>query len=164
MSTVAFKGSPVELEGMLPNVGDIAPPFTLVGQGMEEVTLESLGNKRKILNIFPSMDTDVCANTVRKFSEKKGDSFVVLNISMDLPFAAKRFCEAEKLEGAVTLSAFRSSFPVDYGLKIADGPLKGLMARTVIVLNEDNRVLYCEQVPEITQEPDYAACCEALRG
>jgi thiol peroxidase len=159
MMTTKFKGKEIKLKGSFPKVGDKAPIFTLVARDLKEIDLNEFSGKKKLLNIFPSMDTSVCAKSVRAFHEtcEKLTDLVVLNISMDLPFAAGRFCEGEGMANAVTLSAFRSSFPDDYGVKINEGPLKGLCARAVIVLDENNRVEYCELVSEMTQEPDYSS-------
>ena len=157
MARITLKGNPINTSGHLPAVGSPAKDFNLVKQDLSTATLASFAGKKKILNIFASLDTSVCATSIKKFHEhaaKKPD-VVVLNISADLPFAAKRFCGAEGVENAVTLSAFRSTFAEDYGLKIVDGPLAGLCSRAVVVLDEKNHVLYTEQVPEIGQEPDY---------
>jgi len=159
MIEITFKGEKIHVKGPLPAVGEKAPDFELVNRNLETVTLESFGDKKKLLNIFVSMDTPVCATTISSFNEKlasKSD-LAVINISMDLPFAASRFCHGEEgLDQVVTLSAFRSpEFIKNYGVEIADGPLKGLCARALFVLSDDNTVLYHELVPEITQEPDY---------
>lgn len=160
MTTVNFKGNPVKIAGNLPKVGAKAPDFELVSQNLERLHLDHFAGKKLLLNIFPSMDTDVCAKSVRTFDEKKGSDLTVLNISLDLPFAAKRFCSANALN-AQTLSAFASTFADDYGVRILEGPLKGLCARAVIVLDADHKVAYVELVPEITQEPNYEACFKA---
>jgi len=164
MATIAFKGQPVKTNGDLPAIGNLSPGFTLVNADLTEVGLDDFGGKKKILNIFASLDTGVCANSVRKFYQlcKERDDVVVLNISMDLPFASGRFCSTENLEGCETLSAFRSSFADDYGIKMIEGPLSGLCSRAVVVLGEDNKVIYTEQVPEFTQEPSYEKAIEAL--
>jgi thiol peroxidase len=166
MGTVTFKSKPVHTNGEPLIVGKTAPTFALVGQDLAEVTLETLGKKKKLLNIFPSMDTSVCSLALRKFYEKTQNipDLVVLNISMDLPFAAARFTKENKLDKAVTLSAFRSDFPDKYGVRLTDGPLKGLCARTVIVLDQDNKVVYSELVPEITSEPNYDAALKKISG
>ena len=159
MANITFKGMPIQTSGELPALGNQAPNFNLVGKDLSEVTLETFGKKKKLLNIFPSIDTSVCATAVKKFYEnchnEKG--LVVLNISLDLPFASGRFCGAENLENVQTFSAFRSDFGKDYGVLMMDGPLKGLFARSVVILDENNKVIYSELVPEITQEPDYQA-------
>ena len=164
MTTITFKGSPVHTSGSLPTVGSQAPDFSLVAGDLSEKGLSSYSGKR-VLNIFPSIDTGVCAMSVRAFNQKAASrpGVVVLNISMDLPFAAQRFCAAEGIEGAVTLSAFRSSFAEQYGLKMVDGPLAGLCSRVVIVVDAAGKVVYEEQVPEIAQEPDYERALAALK-
>lgn len=163
MARITFKGGPVHTRGDLPAVGSTAQSFTGVDQGLQEVALGDIAGK-KILNIFPSLDTGVCALSVKAFHARAGtrDDVTVLNISADLPFAHKRFCGAEGIENARTLSTFRSSFGTDYGVDMTDGPLVGLHSRAVLVLDADNRVLHAEQVPEITQEPDYDAALAAL--
>lgn len=158
MSTTKFKGSEVHTNGNLPTVGSQAPQFTLVGSGLQEIQLSDYKGKRVLLNIFPSLDTATCATSVRKFnkwvSEKK--NVVVICISKDLPFAQSRFCGAEGLENVITASDFRyNTFATDYGVLLADGPLKGLMARSVVALDENGKVLYTELVPEIADEPNY---------
>lgn len=157
MLEITLKGEKIHIKGPLLRVGAKAPSFELVDQDLQVVDLYSLGDSKKILNVFVSLDTSVCAKSIHTFYEKAKSvpNLEILNISLDLPFAASRFCQAENLEKVKTLSAFNSSFPDDYGLRITDGPLRGLCARAVIVLDEDNRVLYQELVPEITQEPDY---------
>lgn len=164
MTNITFKNQPMETVGTLPKVGSTAPAFTLVRQDLSEVRLSDLPAKKKVLNIFPSLDTQVCSLSVKTFyKELKGNQDVlVVNISKDLPFAQKRFCQTEHLVEVEVLSAFRSSFAKDYGLEIKTGPLAGLCSRAVIVLDENNRILYTEQVPEITQEPDYARALTAL--
>ncbi|MCB1112735.1 MAG: thiol peroxidase [Chlamydiales bacterium] len=164
MSTITFKGKAVQTNNHLPDVGESFSDFILVDGSLNDVSLSHFGKKKKILNIFPSLDTDVCAASVRAFHEKlKGrNDVVVLNISMDLPFAQRRFCTTEGLDHVVTLSAFRSSFPTDHGLMMVDGPLTGLCSRVAFVLDENNKIIYKELVPEITQEPDYASVVAAL--
>ncbi|HEX5660444.1 MAG TPA: thiol peroxidase [Polyangiales bacterium] len=162
MTTITLKGNPIETVGTLPKVGDQAPAFSLLKQDLSRVSLKDFPGK-KVLNIFPSVDTAVCATSVRKFNElvaKRG--IQVLNISEDLPFALKRFCGAEGIDKAVVLSAFRSTFGKDYGLEIKTGPLTGLASRSVIVLDESDKILYTEQVPEIGQEPNYEAALAKL--
>jgi thioredoxin-dependent peroxiredoxin len=166
MATLTFKGKPVHTSGELPKVNTGAPNFTLVKKDLSEVSLDNYSGKKKILNIFVSLDTSVCAASVHKFKEKaggRGDT-VVLDISKDLPFAQARFCSSEGLEGVEALSGFRSTFGKDYGLEITDGPLKGLYSRAIVVLDENNKVLYTEQVQEITHEPDYNKALEALEA
>lgn len=165
MASVTLKGSPVEVNGQLPQVGQQAPAFSLVAGNLSDVTLASLGAKRKILNIFPSVDTPTCATSVRTFNAKASslDNTVVLCISADLPFAQARFCGAEGLENVVNLSTLRgAAFLGDYGVQIASGPLTGLAARAVVVLDADNKVLHSELVGEIANEPDYAAALAVL--
>ncbi len=163
MATITLKGNKCETRGDLPAIGSVAPQFRLVGKDLSEVGLEDFPGKR-VLNVFPSIDTPVCATSLRTFNGKAGsmDGVTVLNISADLPFAFGRFCGAEGLEGVHALSTFRSSFSDDYGLTIVDGPLAGLCSRVVIVVDAEGKVLYTEQVPEITQEPDYEAALAVL--
>lgn len=165
MSDVTLDGNPIEISGNFPNPGDTVPGFTLTNSALEEVTLDNWSGKRKILNIVPSVDTGVCAASARKFNEKAGslDNTVVLVISADLPFAQGRFCGAEGLENVITLSTFRNySFQTDYGVSIQTGPLAGLCARAVLVLDENNKVLHSQMVSEIKDEPDYEAALNAL--
>lgn len=166
MAQVTRKGSPVQIDGELPAPGATAPAFTLVGAGLADVSLADFAGKRKVLNIFPSVDTPTCATSVRKFIAQANalDNAVVLCISADLPFAQARFCGAEGLENVQNLSTFRSAgFSRDYGVAIADGPMAGLTARAVVVLDEDNKVLHSELVSEIAHEPDYDAALSALK-
>ena len=162
MATITLKGNPIHTSGELPKQGSVVPDFKLLRGDLARASLATFSGK-KILNIFPSIDTPVCAISVRKFNELASKSgATVLNISEDLPFAQKRFCGAEGLANVETLSAFRSSFGKDYGVEIADGPLAGLTARAVLVLDGDNKVLHAELVPEIAQEPNYDAALAAL--
>ncbi len=165
MSNVTFQGNPVKISGSLPSVGSTAPDFTLVSASLADTTLEDFKGKTKILSIVPSLDTAVCAASARAFNQKAGsrEGVVVLNISADLPFAASRFCSAEGLKNVVTLSTFRSpEFLKKYGIGIKEGPLAGLTARAVLVLNPENKVVYSQLVPEITNEPDYDSALKAL--
>ena len=165
MSTVTLQGNPVHVDGDLPAKGQAAPDFSLVGKELNDVPLASFGSQRKVLNIFPSIDTGVCAASVRRFNELAGglENTVVLCISADLPFAQARFCGAEGLDNVVNLSTLRGAgFLRDYGVALADGPMAGLAARAVVVLDSDNTVLHVELVPEIAQEPDYDAALAAL--
>ena len=164
MTTVTFSGNPVQLKGALPTVGAAAPAFTLTAADLSEKTLADFAGKRKVLNIFPSIDTGVCQQSVRTFNQRAAalNNTVVLCISADLPFAQARFCGAEGLDNVVTLSSFRSSFAQDYGVALADGALRGLTARAVVVLDENDKVLHVGLVPEITQEPDYNAALAVL--
>jgi thioredoxin-dependent peroxiredoxin len=165
MARITLKGNPFNTCGELPKKGAAAPAFTLVNNDLGEAKLSDFGGV-KVLNVFPSLDTPVCALSVRAFNEKAAGrpGVTVLNVSADLPFAQKRFCGAEGIDRAVTLSSFRSTFARDYGLEIADGPLRGLCSRAVLVLDAENRVVYTEQVPEIAQEPDYAGALAALQS
>ena len=165
MATVTLGGNPVEVSGTLPAPGATAPAFSLVGKDLADVTLASLAGKRKILNIFPSIDTPTCATSTRKFNEAAAGltNTVVLCISADLPFAQARFCGAEGLDKVVNLSEMRDrSFAQAYGVGIAAGPLTGLCARAVVVLDKDNTVLHTELVSEIAHEPNYDAALAAL--
>ncbi len=165
MATITFKGTPIHTIGKLPAQGSSAPDFVLVKQDLSETVLADYKGKRLVLNIFPSIDTGVCAMSVRKFNEKAAalKNTVVLCVSMDLPFAQSRFCGAEGIKNVVTASSFRSAFGDHYGVTIADGPLAGLLSRAVIVVSETGKVIYTEQVPEIAQEPNYDAALAALK-
>jgi len=165
MSTVTLKGTPVTVSGTLPRKGAIAPDFVLANSELKDVRLSDFAGKRKVLNIVPSLDTPTCARSTRVFNERASgvNNTVVLVISSDLPFAMSRFCSAEGLNNVVTLSTFRNHpFHVRYGVDIEDSALKGLTARAVVVLSEDNEVLHSELVSEITNEPDYNAALAAL--
>ncbi|WP_137937818.1 thiol peroxidase [Chitinivorax sp. B] len=166
MASVTLGGNPISVNGDLPQTGSTAPAFNLVGIDLADVSLDSFGAKRKILNIFPSIDTPTCALSTRKFNAAASDlhNSVVLCISADLPFAQKRFCGAEGLNNVVTLSTMRGrNFLKDYGVEILDGPLAGVAARAVVVLDENNKVLHSELVSEIRNEPDYGAALAALK-
>ncbi|MDH5856019.1 thiol peroxidase [Lampropedia aestuarii] len=165
MSQVTLKGNPVEVAGNFPQAGQKAPAFTLVAKDLADTTLEQFAGKRKVLNIFPSVDTPTCATSVRTFNQEANDlnNTVVLCISADLPFAQNRFCGAEGLSNVVSLSTMRGAqFLQDYGVALRSGPLAGLAARAVIVLDENNTVLHSELVSEIAQEPNYAAAKASL--
>lgn len=165
MSTVTLGGNPIPVNGTFPAVGSNAPAFRLVGADLADVTLENYAGKRKVLNIFPSIDTPTCATSTRKFNAEadKLANTVVLCISADLPFAQKRFCGAEGLSNVVTLSTMRGAdFIQNYGVAIGAGPLAGVTARAVVVLDEANRVIHSELVSEIKDEPNYAAAIAAL--
>ncbi|MBV8046064.1 MAG: thiol peroxidase [Paludibacterium sp.] len=165
MATVTLKGNPVDVAGALPAKGQAAPDFQLTAADLSDVSLATFAGKKKILNIFPSVDTPTCATSVRKFNQQASgrDDTVVLCISADLPFAQQRFCGAEGLANVKTLSTFRHpEFLQSYGVKLAQGPLAGLCARAVVVLDADNRVRHAELVSEIANEPDYAAALAAL--
>lgn len=166
MAMITFKGSPLRTVGTLPAAGSMAPDFKLVGADLKDVSLNDFKGVRKILNIVPSLDTPVCAVSAGKFNAEvaRMSGVVLLNISADLPFAQKRFCDSQSLKNVVTLSTFRSpEFGKTYGVQIAEGPLAGLMSRAVLVLDADNRIVWAEQVPEIAQEPDYAAAMAAVK-
>ncbi|MBM9461525.1 thiol peroxidase [Nocardioides sp. zg-536] len=162
MATTALGGNPVNTVGELPAVGSAAPAFELVGSDFATVTLPE--GSRAVLNIFPSVDTGVCAESVRKFNALAAglENTVVINVSADLPFAQARFCGAEGIEDVTSASAFRSSFGTDYGVKMVDGKFEGLLARSVVVVDADGKVVYTELVPEIATEPDYDAAVAAL--
>jgi len=165
MSQVTFKGQPLRINGQFPAAGNTAPAFSLVGKDLADVTLTSFAGQRKILNIFPSIDTPTCATSVRHFNELAArlDNTVVLCISADLPFAQSRFCGAEGLDNVATLSTLRgAAFLSDYGVAVAEGPLAGLAARAVLVLDANNKVLHAELVSELGNEPDYDAALAAL--
>ena len=165
MAKLTLKGNPINTNGDLPAVGQLAPNFKLVAADLKDVTLTDFAGKKKLLNIVPSLDTSVCALSTRKFNEhaKARPDTVILIISADLPFAQKRFCGNEGLSNVITLSMMRSrKFAKDYGVLLEDGPLAGLTARAVIVLDENNIVRYTELVPEIAQEPDYNAALAVL--
>lgn len=165
-STVTLAGNPIEVAGDLPKVGAKAPDFSLVAKDLADVTLSSFAGKRKVLNIFPSIDTPTCATSVRTFNKSASElpDTVVLCISADLPFAQARFCGAEGLDNVVTLSTMRGSvFLKDYGVAIASGPLTGVAARAVVVLDANNVVLHSQLVREIADEPDYAAALASLK-
>ncbi len=166
MSKITFKGSLVDTNGNLPATGTIAPDFNLVQTDLSELSLNDLRGKKVVLNIFPSLDTSVCANSVRKFNKEAANlnNTVVLAISKDLPFAHARFCSTEGIDNVKPLSDFRTnSFDNNYGVLMINGPLKGLLSRSVVVINENGEVIYTEQVPEITQEPDYDEALKVLR-
>lgn len=165
MSTITLKGNEVHTIGTLPSIGTTVKDFALVDSGLNVKTLQNFEGKKKVFNIFPSIDTPTCAASSRKFNEEavKLDNTVVINVSKDLPFALGRFCAAEGLNNVETLSDFRSSFGDDYEVTITDSPLKGLLSRAVIVTDENNKVVYTEQVPEIADEPDYEAALAALK-
>ena len=165
MATITFKGSPTETSGALPDIQTKAPAFTLAKTDLSDVSLHAFAGKRIVMNIFPSIDTPVCAASTRRFNEEAGklDNTVVLCISADLPFAHNRFCEAEGLKNVIPLSVFRSGdFGKDYGVTITSGPLAGLLSRAIIIIDRDGKVIYTEQVPEIAQEPDYDAALAVL--
>lgn len=165
MSQVTFKGNAVNTKGSLPEQGSSAPDFSLTAGDLSQKSLSSFQGKRIVLNIFPSVDTGTCAASVRTFNAKASslENTVVLCISKDLPFAQGRFCAAEGLDNVVTLSEYKdSNFSDAYGVKFADGPLEGLLSRAVVVLDENNKVIYTEQVAETVEEPNYEAALAVL--
>ena len=166
MSQVTLRGNPVKVDGTFPTVGEKAPAFKLVGKDLADITLASFSGKRKVLNIFPSVDTPTCATSVRHFNESASQlaNTVVLCISADLPFAQARFCGAEGLDNVVTLSTLRGhEFIKDYGVALAEGPFAGLTARAVVVLDEQDKVIHNELVGEIANEPNYDAVLAVLK-
>jgi thiol peroxidase len=165
MAQVQFKGNPVHTSGELPQVGEKAPDFTLTSQELEEKSLGDFSGKRKILNIVPSLDTGTCAASAKTFEGRAAElnNAVIITISKDLPFAQQRFCQAEGIDNVITLSAFRApEFGRMYGVEQVDGPLRGLLARAVLVLDESDKIIYRQLVPEIADEPDYDAAVRAL--
>lgn len=164
MAEITFKGNPVQSVGSLPSVGDSAPDFELVSDKLAPVKLSDYAGHKLVLNIFPSIDTGTCAMSVRTFNEKAAalEGTKVLCVSKDLPFALGRFCGAEGIDNVDVASAFRSSFGEDYGVTFVDGPLEGLLSRSVVVLDEEGKVVYTEQVAETGNEPDYDAALAAL--
>lgn len=166
MQTVYFQGNPFNVYGTIPAVGEKAPGFKLVTKDLETITLADYSGRRVVLNVFPSLDTAVCAMSVRKFNKEAAslDNTTVIDVSMDLPFAQARFCAAEGIDNCVVASAFREpSFGQHYGLSIVDGPLAGLLSRAVIVIDTDGKVIYRQLVDEITNEPDYEAALSVLK-
>lgn len=164
MSKVTLKGSPISLGGKFPQVGDYVPSFTLTKNDLSDVDLSSFDQEFLVLNIFPSLDTEICGLSVKRFNKAAEDlpDCGILCISKDLPFAFGRFCEANSTKIVTTLSAFRSDFGQQYGVDIIDSPLRGLLSRAVIVLNNERQVIYTELVPEIVQEPDYDKCLSLI--
>lgn len=164
MAQITLRGNPINTVGELPAVGSPAPAFSLTGGDLAEVKSDQLGGNAVVLNIFPSVDTPVCATSVRTFNERVAASgATVVCVSKDLPFAFARFCGSEGIDNVTTASAFRSSFGEDYGVTINDGPMAGLLARAIVVVGADGKVTYTELVPEIAQEPDYDAALAAAR-
>lgn len=167
MERLFFKGEEVHTYGSLPAVGTDAPEFSLAGAALNKVTLADYAGKNVVLNIFPSLDTEVCARSVRRFNEEAAAlaDTVVLCVSMDLPFAMGRFCTAEGIKDVTPASAFRSpEFAKDYGVLMVDGPLHGLLARAVIIIDKEGKISYRQLVEEITDEPDYDAALRVLKG
>ncbi len=163
MATITLKGNEIHTNGDLPAAGSPAPDFHLVDKDLNDVHLADYAGKKKLLNIVPSLDTPVCATSTKRFNELARDDTVMLIVSADLPFAMGRFCEAENTDRVISLSLMRSrSFAKDYGVLITDGPLAGVTARAVVVIDENDKVVYTELVPEIAQEPDYDKAMAAL--
>jgi thioredoxin-dependent peroxiredoxin len=165
MARITLKGNPIETFADLPKAGSTAPGFTLVGPDLSELSLSDLRGSTVVLNIFPSLDTSVCAMSVRRFNADAGGlpGVKVLCISADLPFAHGRFCELEGLKNVTGLSVFRTpGFGRDYGVLITTGPLRGLLSRAVVIVDQSGRVIYTQQVPEITNEPDYRSALAVL--
>lgn len=165
MAQITRQGNPVHTNGELPAVGSLAPDFRLVNADLNDVTLASFKGKKKLLSIVPSLDTPTCALSTRKFNEQAGKypNAVMLIVSGDLPFAQKRFCSAENTGQVIALSMMRNrQFARDYGVLMVDGPLEGVTARAIVVIDENDRIAYAELVPEIRQEPDYEAALAAL--
>ena len=164
MATTALGGNPVQTIGDLPSTGSTAPTFTLVGSDFSEVTLPA--GQKTVLNIFPSVDTGICAASVKKFNELAAglENTTVICVSADLPFAQARFCGAEGIEHVTAASAYKSTFGTDYGVTMTDGKFEALLARSVVVVDADGNVVYTELVPEIAQEPDYDAAMAVLIG
>jgi thioredoxin-dependent peroxiredoxin len=164
MAEVTLRGNPIHTSGELPAVGSSAPAFTLTGTNLGEVTQADFEGKTIVLNIFPSIDTPTCATSVRTFNQRAAelDDTVVLCVSADLPFAQGRFCGAEGIDNVTTASTFRSDFGDDYGMTMTDGPLAGVLARSVVVIGPDGNVKYTQVVPEIADEPDYEAALAAI--
>ncbi len=166
MANITLRGNPIHTAGELPKVGESAPDFKLTGADLHDVSLATFAGKKKILNIVPSLETPVCQSSARHFNKDASElpNSVVLVISRDLPFAQKRFCTTEGLTHVIALSELRShAFGDDYGARIADGPMAGLLSRAVVVIDEHDKVVYTEQVPEIGQEPDYAKALAAAK-
>jgi thiol peroxidase len=166
MTKITLQGNPINTRGTLPDIGDLIHDFTMVKTDLSEVKLSSFSEKYKLLNIFPSIDTGTCAMSVRTFNKNAAElgNVAVLNLSLDLPFAQKRFCGAEGIDKVVVASLFRSDFLKYIPLEFTDGPLKGLCSRVVIVVNEKNEIIYTEQVAEIVNEPNYEEALIALNS
>lgn len=165
MASITLKGQPIQTLGDLPKIGSLAPNFTLTKADLSDTSLADFAGKKLVLNIFPSIDTGVCAASVRRFNKvaSKVKDAEVLCISADLPFAQQRFCGAEGLDQVINLSSFRhATFGESYGLTISTGPLQGLLSRAVVIVDANGQICYTEQVPEIAQEPDYVAALDAL--
>tara|TARA_B100000686_G_scaffold297524_1_gene329860 strand:+ start:34 stop:537 length:504 start_codon:yes stop_codon:yes gene_type:complete len=165
MAQVTLQSNPIHTNGELPEVGSAASDFSLTDPKLEEISLDAFKGHKLVLNIVPSIDTGICAKSARKFNERATalENTKVLTISRDLPFAMSRFCAAEGIENVVMLSDFRSDFGPTYGVELVDGPMKGLLARAIVVLDASHQIVYTELVPEIAQEPDYDKAVEALQ-
>lgn len=165
MAQITLGGNPVNIIGELPQKGSIAKDFTLVAADLSEKSLQDFTGKRLVLNLFPSIDTGICATSARKFNKEASvlENTIIINISKDLPFALSRFCASESLDNIINLSDFRGDFSKNYGVEMIDGPLKGLISRAVIIINEERNIIYTEQVPEIKQEPNYEAALAVLK-
>ncbi len=166
MATITFKGTSITTVGSLPNVGDQAPDFSLTNNSVQDISMADFAGKRVILNIFPSIDTGICAMSARHFNGVASglDNTIVMNVSKDLPFAQKRFCGAEGLENVQNASEFKNTgFSSNYAVIMNEGPLAGLFSRAIVVIDEAGKVIYTEQVPEIVQEPDYDAALASLK-
>lgn len=166
MATITFQGKPLNTLGDLPEVGKVAPDFLLVSGRLQEQALKNYSGKRKVLSIVPSLDTPTCAASTRIFNQKASalENTVVLIISADLPFAQGRFCESEGLKDVIPLSTFRSNFAADYGIGISDTILAGLTARAIVVIDEEDKVIYTELVSEVANEPDYESALAVLKN
>lgn len=166
MATITFQTNPIQTCGELPAIGSNAPNFSLANIELKNITLENYAGKRKVLSIVPSLDTPTCAASARKFNQKAAnfENTVVLIVSADLPFAQCRFCEIEGLDEIEVLSTFRSTFAADYGIQISDGALAGLTARAIVIIDEHNKILYTQLVPELAHEPDYESAFAALKS
>jgi len=165
MATITLKGNPINTIGNLPEIGSMAPDFNLTTTDLSDISLKNFAGKRIVLNIFPSLDTGICAMSVRTFNAKVGslDNAVIICVSLDTPFAHKRFCTTEGLDNVISAAELRDrNFGIDYGVRIIDGPMAGLFSRAVVVVDTDGRVIYAEQVPEIVQEPNYEAALSVL--
>lgn len=167
MAEITLRGNPIHTSGNLPAVGSMAPDFKLTKGDLSDVSLADFAGKKKVLSIVPSLDTGVCATSLRTFNQRAAglDGVVILNVSRDLPFAQRRFCAAEGIEDAVTVSEFRNrNFGAAYGIEIIDGAFAGTLGRAVVVLDEKDTVVHTELVPEISQEPNYDAALQAVGG
>ena len=165
MAKITLKGNPINTIGNLPSIGEFAKNIELVAADLSVKSINDFKGNKLVLNIFPSLDTGTCAASVRRFNQEAGNlgDTKVLCISKDLPFAQARFCGAEGLDNVITLSDFRSDFTKQYGLEIVDGPLAGLASRVVIILDEEGKVIYTQQVPEIIDEPNYEEVLSVLK-